>query len=64
VTPCIPTTSLNCPTLNFDSEFNELNEVFIADTKAEVGEEQAEWSVEEQFEGEAEQAAILAIFNA
>jgi hypothetical protein len=52
---------------NFDdsenSQFDEWDEVFIADADAEAAEEVSRWVEEQPFYGDLEQAAILAFFN-
>ncbi|KAK1617068.1 hypothetical protein QYE76_022585 [Lolium multiflorum] len=63
----IPAAEFKLPAFNFDdsddSQFDEWNEAFIADMEAEAVEQAAQWGEEEQFQGDQEQAAILASFN-
>jgi hypothetical protein len=68
VAPLQPEDEFEMPDFNLnefsdDFEFNEWNDTFITGADAELVEEKADWGVEEQFEGDPEQEAILASFN-
>jgi hypothetical protein len=43
-----------------DSQFDEWDEEYIEDTKAEAAEEAAQWDEQQQVPGDREQVAILA----
>jgi hypothetical protein len=67
VAPPQPDAEFELPDFNSDdsgnSQFDEWNEAFTADTEAEAVEEVAQWGEEQQVHVDPEHAAILASFN-